>query len=359
MRNNVITAELQQDFPFFKNVAGSLNRVKFKKCTAEFSVSHGGRSDVNDHLKTAKHRSSEEAAVSSSKITQFFKNYDAGDTELVVAAKEATFAFHTAKYDLSFKTSDYTSKRKEKKLAPVVVRYFVPNEGVHVKLLDFQSIVGETSQILSDHLVAVIRKFNISEKTVGYCGDNCNMNFGADYAREIGREIIGIGCGAHIVHNCLQNAVDVLPIDLESLVVKIYKYVHIYTVRVTQLQEFCTLVNVEYKKLLQHGKQCPLAIKKFFDDERGELYLWFVHGQLQLFNQTILNMEKSDVSATDVAMQMIRLKTNLQDRLENKFIPHGAKQILKKLEGDLRVNINEFNEEICGFYRRAIQYLEL
>ncbi|CAH1114656.1 unnamed protein product [Psylliodes chrysocephalus] len=74
---------------------------------------------------------------------------------------------------------------------------------------------------------------------------------------------------------------------------------------------------------------------------------------------TILNMEKSDASVTDVVMQMIRLKTNLQDRLENKFIPHGAKQILKRLEGDLRVNINELNEEIWDFYRRAIQYLDL
>ncbi|CAH1105338.1 unnamed protein product [Psylliodes chrysocephalus] len=182
-------AELQRDFSFLKKVAGSLNCVKCDKCTAEFSVSHGGRSDVNDHLITAKHRSSEEAAASSSKITQFFKNYDGGDTELVIAAKEAIFAFHTAKHDL----------------------------------------------------------------------------------------------------------------NLESLVVKIYKiFLHLYRT-VTQLKEFCTLVNVEYKKLLSHGStrflsllsvvegilqifdglksyflsqdQCPLAIKKFCDDERGELYL--------------------------------------------------------------------------------------
>ena len=33
----------------------------------------------------------------------------------------------------------------------------------------------------------------------------------------------------HIVHNCLQTAVDVLPIEVEALVVKIYKYFYIYT----------------------------------------------------------------------------------------------------------------------------------
>lgn len=59
---------------------------------------------------------------------------------------------------------------------------------------------------------------------------------------ELGREINGIGCGAHIVHNCMQTAVDVLPIEIEALIVKIYKYFHIYTVRVTLLS-FKSFVN--------------------------------------------------------------------------------------------------------------------
>jgi len=45
--------------------------------------------------------------------------------------------------------------------------------------------------------------------------------------------ILGVGCGAHIVHNCLQTMADVLPIGIEALVVKIDKYVHIYTTHVT------------------------------------------------------------------------------------------------------------------------------
>ena len=69
---------------------------------------------------------------------------------------------------------------------------------------------------------------------------------------ELGRNIVGVGCGAHIVHNCIQTAVDVLPIEVESLVVKIYKYFHIYTVHVTQLEEFCKFVKIDYKRVLQH-----------------------------------------------------------------------------------------------------------
>jgi len=49
----------------------------------------------------------------------------------------------------------------------------------------------------------------------------------------IRRNILEVGCGAHIVHNCLQTVADVLPIGMEALVVTIDKYVHIYTMCVT------------------------------------------------------------------------------------------------------------------------------
>jgi hypothetical protein len=69
----------------------------------------------------------------------------------------------------------------------------------------------------------------------------------------MGRNIVGVGCGAHIVHSFLQTAFDTLPIEIEALVVGIYKYSHIYTVHVTQLREFCEIVYLEYRKVLQHG----------------------------------------------------------------------------------------------------------
>ena len=79
-----------------------------------------------------------------------------------------------------------------------------------------------------------IQKFNLHNKIVALCADNTNTNFGG-YRRlgknnvwrkleaELWREIIGIGCGAHIIHHCLQCAVNCLPIDVECFAVKIYK----------------------------------------------------------------------------------------------------------------------------------------
>lgn len=140
-----------------------------------------------------------------------------------MAAKEATFAYHTAAHNFSFKSSDCTSKligkffepkfslartkceaivlnviaplivnefredlrrtnfitlsmdasnRKEMKIIPFVVRYFVPHDGVKVKLLDFLSVPGETSEILANTLMSVINKYDLSKKVIGFCGDN-------------------------------------------------------------------------------------------------------------------------------------------------------------------------------------------
>ena len=42
------------------------------------------------------------------------------------------------------------SNRKEIKIVPAVVRYFVPDVGVNVKLLEFKSLGGDTAAILSE-----------------------------------------------------------------------------------------------------------------------------------------------------------------------------------------------------------------
>ena len=204
---------------------------------------------------------------------------------------------------------------------------------------------------------------------------------------ELHRELLGIGCAAHIVHNCLQTAVDVLPIDVEVLAVKIYKYFHIYTVRVTELKSFCDFVDIEYNKLLQHGntrflsllpalerileifqglksyfcsqEQCPTVIKKFFENECGEMYLQFVCGQLRLFNQAILRMEKTNITATEVACELQNLKQSLSDRKENQFIPERAKIIFRELEENGSIDVPVFKKEILAFYSRCIEYIEL
>ena len=77
---------------------------------------------------------------------------------------------------------------------------------------------------------------------------------------KIERDLAGIGCAARIVQNCLRHAVDTLPVCFESLVVKTYKFFHIFTVRVTELKNFCEFVEIEYQLILQHGNTRFLSL---------------------------------------------------------------------------------------------------
>nr|CAB3264501.1 Numb protein [Phallusia mammillata] len=337
-----LTSQLKIDYPYIRETHD--DKVHCDRCRSVFSICHGGRSDIKEHLETKRHKTSIEAAVSSTQLTTLFKKVNSNES-LISAAKEATFAFHTAIHGQSFKSCDCTSKliaklfdpkfslaktkcesvvvncivpmlvaelrlelkkanfvtvtidasnRKEIKLVPVVVRYFVPDLGVKVKLLEFKSLGGKTSEILSNYLVSILDQNVLKEKLVGFCADNCNTNFGGvkrkgknnvffKVRESLKRNIIGIGCAAHIVHNCLQHAVDTLPVCVESLVVKMYRYFDIYTVRVTELKIFCDFVEIEYQRILQHGNTRFLslvpalqrildmfeALKNYFNSQEG------------------------------------------------------------------------------------------
>ena len=41
----------------------------------------------------------------------------------------------------------------------------------------------------------------------------------------------GLDCLAHILHNCLQHGIDTLDLDIQSVILKIYIYFSVHTVR--------------------------------------------------------------------------------------------------------------------------------
>jgi hypothetical protein len=62
------------------------------------------------------------------------------------------------------------------------------------------------------------------------------------------------------LHNALQTSADILPIDVEARVSKIFQYFHIYTVRVEELKEFCDFVDVENKQILGSARTWWLSL---------------------------------------------------------------------------------------------------
>lgn len=48
------------------------------------------------------------------------------------------------------------SNRKDIKIIPVIIiRYFQSEFGIQVKLIEFKSVLGETAEILTNHIMSV------------------------------------------------------------------------------------------------------------------------------------------------------------------------------------------------------------
>ena len=220
-----------------------------------------------------------------------------------------------------------TSNRNAVKQTPILVRYFLPSLGIKTKIFDFKSIKGETSDIfLAEYITSAVQAHHLQLKLLEFVADNTNTNFGDAERREeknvfkkltekIGQNLVEVGCGAHIVHNSAKTACDMLPMDVE---VAVFSYFHMYTVRVEKLKDICEFVDVQYKAVLSSGatrwlslfpaveRTCNLfdALKEFFKAELRcpsfsaiffknpylELWFWFVHNQMSLFNTTLLTL---------------------------------------------------------------------
>ena len=59
----------------------------------------------------------------------------------------------------------------------------------------------------------------------------------------------------------MQTSTDILPIDIECIVNKIFQYFYICTVRVEALKEFCDFINTQYNNLLGSVKTRWLSLQ--------------------------------------------------------------------------------------------------
>jgi len=76
-------------------------------CRGTFSVGRGGRSDVDDHFKSEKHKFASRASPQSGKVSNFFSKVVPDKNYLVLAAREATFSHRTVIRNRSFRSVTY------------------------------------------------------------------------------------------------------------------------------------------------------------------------------------------------------------------------------------------------------------
>uniref|UniRef100_A0A0L8G7P6 Uncharacterized protein n=1 Tax=Octopus bimaculoides TaxID=37653 RepID=A0A0L8G7P6_OCTBM len=76
-------------------------------CNCTFSIEHGWKSDIKQHIETVKHKSSVAfTSKEAGKITNFLIKKNA-DEESKIIATEVTMAFHIARHHQSFNSNDY------------------------------------------------------------------------------------------------------------------------------------------------------------------------------------------------------------------------------------------------------------
>jgi hypothetical protein len=93
--------------PFLKEDQ-QVGKVLCSICKSQFSIEHGGRSDILQHVKKRNHAIVAETNSCSKKVTPYFTKETVTDGRKYTAA-EGLFAFHTIKHSHSFRSMDCTS----------------------------------------------------------------------------------------------------------------------------------------------------------------------------------------------------------------------------------------------------------
>jgi len=91
-RKCTLTDILKKEYPF---LAESDNgKVLCTVCRAHFSIEHGGRSDITQHIAKKKHKEAAAAKSDSHKLTSWMTSQDALNERKVLAVQEGLMAFH-------------------------------------------------------------------------------------------------------------------------------------------------------------------------------------------------------------------------------------------------------------------------
>jgi len=187
-------------------------------------------------------------------------------------------------------------------------------------------------------------------------------------------KLIGVNCAAHICNNCICTDSECLPIDIEVILVKIYSYFYIYTIRVENFKEICDDVDVQYHKLLGYSEtrwltllpalekilklfhplklyfleqeKCPTILKTFFNNPFAEAWLFFIHSQAYTFHIHILKIESQNISMCETSHILKELKLKLIERKQQEFLPMNVKKIILELEIYQSHEVKLFKENV-------------
>ncbi|GFU98718.1 disintegrin and metalloproteinase domain-containing protein 29 [Trichonephila clavipes] len=280
-------------------------------CTKNsFTVAYDGLKAVTHHAKAKKHKECESAAAMSHRMKSFFTPKGSAQREKVGIA-ELTEVYHSIKHHISYVAQDCSlkvlkqvisdsdivkqmtggrtkctalvnqvlfpysmelvqedlknhdpfsvatdaSNKGNRKFFQVAIQYFSPKSGICHKILDFY----ENSTSIKERLCEVMDKSRLPwSRVTAYGADNASVNFGVNnyvfkkLKSEENNDIIAAHCNDHILHNCAKNALKVMPVDVENIVMKVFAEFSCSAKKREDLKSFVTFLQggLVYLKLL-------------------------------------------------------------------------------------------------------------
>ncbi|KAL4104811.1 hypothetical protein QTP88_020087 [Uroleucon formosanum] len=217
------------------------HQESFSRCTVcnkDFSVSHGGLSDVKQHEKSNLHKINSKSVTSSQILNTFFIKPNTAESQKTALA-ELVEVYHNVKHNISYNSLDCslklmpklypdsgiakklacgrtkaesimtnvlgpkaesivvsdlheyindkvyfsvatdTSNKGNRKMYPICVQYFSFTDGRQTKLLDFFEESSETAEAICKSITSTSSKHKLSMSSVSaFSADNTNANFG-------------------------------------------------------------------------------------------------------------------------------------------------------------------------------------
>lgn len=100
------------------------------------------------------------------------------------------------------------------KIFPVLIQYFDREYGIQLRIVELKSLQNEKSETICDLISTTLEHCHLKNKCIAFTADNCNTNFGGVQRKGqnnvffrlknvLQKEVIGVGCPAHILHNCI------------------------------------------------------------------------------------------------------------------------------------------------------------